>query len=76
MQQMTIFTISTVDAGFYLLNLDLDPAFFPGIRTISVSYQSDGYLCPYSPDFSDYYQTFQGCIKNPASDQGLPCLSF
>lgn len=59
------FFINDVPVGFYLITLT--PSAMPGVRTISFFFQSDRYLCPYSPEFSDYYEVFQDCTTKAAS---------
>jgi hypothetical protein len=74
LMQSVQFSASNVPAGYYLISLTPDS--LPGVRTVSFFFQSDSYLCPYSPDFSDYYSVFQDCLAKPASEPGVPCLAY
>jgi hypothetical protein len=43
--------------------------------TSTINFQTDPYVCPYNPDFPDFYQNFQGCIQETSAN-GLPCADY
>ena len=74
MNQVGHYEIS-LPKGFYVLIITIDPSVLNHFSA-RITFESDAYLCPYLPDFTDYYQNFQGCNIQPSRDSGLPCLSF
>jgi hypothetical protein len=77
-KNLTYTSIAPLPAGYYVLfilyqnNNNADFA--------RVTFTSDQYACPYSPDFIDYYKNFQPCLGNSSTNNtqqpGFPCLTF
>lgn len=65
--------VVSLAAGYYAIKVNTDVTL-----SVSITYQSDQYACPYSPDYPDAFGVFQGCAATGTANvsPGLPCINF
>ena len=68
---ITTFALSGLTSGYYVIVFSV-----PESNSISVTFPTSTYPCPYSTGFSDYYGCFYGCTAATPSQPGPPCTNY
>ena len=68
-------THTFLNQGYYVLVASIGS---DNLNFVRIQFTSDTYLCPFNPDYTDYYANFQPCngSQSSSSQPGFPCINF